>query len=59
VGNPEERAKLLAAWEAAPAARAAHPLQKPLLPLMAAVGAAGDDAAQLTVSSYRFLKTPI
>jgi aromatic ring-opening dioxygenase catalytic subunit (LigB family) len=65
VGNPMERAKLLADWEAAPAARAAHPREEHLLPLMVAVGAAGSDAAQLayheenflgglTVSSYRF-----
>jgi aromatic ring-opening dioxygenase catalytic subunit (LigB family) len=64
-GNPGDRDKLLAAWEAAPAARAAHPREEHLLPLMVAVGAAGDDPAQLsyheenflgglTVSSYRF-----
>jgi len=69
-GSPMDRAKLLAAWEAAPAARAAHPREEHLLPLMVAVGAAGDDAAQLsyheknflgglTVSSYRFLNSPI
>ena len=65
VGDPKERAKLLAAWEAAPAARAAHPREEHLLPLMVAAGAAGDVAAErtyhetdflggLTVSSYRF-----
>jgi aromatic ring-opening dioxygenase catalytic subunit (LigB family) len=70
VGDPQERAKLLAAWEAAPAARAAHPREEHLLPLMVAVGAAGDDAAQLSyheetflgglaISSYRFLKSPL
>jgi aromatic ring-opening dioxygenase catalytic subunit (LigB family) len=59
----------LAGWEAAPAARAAHPREEHLLPLMVAVGAAGDDPANpsyheenflggLTVSSYRFLKSP-
>jgi aromatic ring-opening dioxygenase catalytic subunit (LigB family) len=69
-GDPMVRAKLLAAWEAAPAARAAHPREEHLLPLMVAVGAAGEDAAQLsyheenflgglTVSSYRFLNSPI
>jgi len=69
-GSPKDRAKLLAAWEAAPAARAAHPREEHLLPLMVAVGAAGDDSAQLsyheenflgglTVSSYRFLNSPI
>jgi aromatic ring-opening dioxygenase catalytic subunit (LigB family) len=64
-GSPRDRDKLLAAWETAPAARAAHPREEHLLPLMVAAGAAGDDAAQLTyheedflggltVSSYRF-----
>jgi aromatic ring-opening dioxygenase catalytic subunit (LigB family) len=69
VGEPIARAKLLAGWEAAPAARAAHPREEHLLPLMVAVGAAGDDAAQLAyhednflgglvVSSFRFSKSP-
>jgi aromatic ring-opening dioxygenase catalytic subunit (LigB family) len=64
-GSPADRAKLLAAWETAPSARAAHPREEHLLPLMVAVGAAGDDMAELTyhekdflggitVSSYRF-----
>jgi aromatic ring-opening dioxygenase catalytic subunit (LigB family) len=64
-GSPDDRAKLLTAWERAPSARAAHPREEHLLPLMAAVGAAGDDGAELayhekdflggiTVSSYRF-----
>ena len=67
-GSPIDRSKLLTAWEAAPAARAAHPREEHLLPLMVAVGAAGDDPAELsyhektflgglTVSSYRFLKS--
>ena len=57
--------KLPAAWKSAPSARAAHPREEHLLPLMVAVGAAGDDVAELTyhekdflggitVSSYRF-----
>jgi aromatic ring-opening dioxygenase catalytic subunit (LigB family) len=69
-GSPTDRSKLLARWEAAPAAREAHPREEHLLPLMVSVGAAGDDAAQLsyheedflgglTVSSYRFLNSPI
>jgi aromatic ring-opening dioxygenase catalytic subunit (LigB family) len=69
-GNPKDRSKLLAAWEAAPAARAAHPREEHLLPLHVAVGAAGDDIAELTyhekdflggltVSSYRFLNSPL
>jgi aromatic ring-opening dioxygenase catalytic subunit (LigB family) len=68
-GSPKDRDKLLGAWETAPAARAAHPREEHLLPLMVAAGAAGDDPAQrtyhqtdflggLTVSSYRFSKSP-
>jgi aromatic ring-opening dioxygenase catalytic subunit (LigB family) len=64
-GDPATRSKLLAGWEAAPSARAAHPREEHLLPLMVALGAAGDDIAELTyhetdflggltVSSYRF-----
>ena len=66
-GRPMDRDKLLAAWEAAPAARAAHPREEHLIPLMVAVGAAGNDPAErtyhekdflggLTVSSYCFSK---
>jgi aromatic ring-opening dioxygenase catalytic subunit (LigB family) len=69
-GSAKDRDKLLAAWEAAPAARAAHPREEHLLPLMVAAGAAGEDPAQLsyheenflgglTVSSYRFLNSPL
>jgi aromatic ring-opening dioxygenase catalytic subunit (LigB family) len=69
-GSPKDRNKLLAAWEAAPAARAAHPREEHLLPLHVAAGAAGDDMAELTyhekdflgglaVSSYRFLNSPL
>ncbi len=64
-GSPMDRDKLLAAWEAAPAARAAHPREEHLIPLMVAAGAAGGDPAEwsyretdflggLTVSSYCF-----
>jgi aromatic ring-opening dioxygenase catalytic subunit (LigB family) len=67
-GSADDRNKLLARWEAAPAAREAHPREEHLLPLMVAAGAAGDDDAQLsyheedflgglTVSSYRFLNS--
>jgi len=70
LGNPQERGKLLTDWEAAPAARAAHPREEHLLPLMVAVGAATGDGAQLsyheenflgglTVSSYRFLNSSL
>jgi aromatic ring-opening dioxygenase catalytic subunit (LigB family) len=69
-GNPKDRGKLLADWEAAPAARAAHPREEHLLPLMVAVGAAGHDTCELsyheenflgglTVSNFRFLNSPI
>lgn len=67
-GSPNDRDKLLTAWEAAPSARAAHPREEHLIPLMVAAGAAGDDMAELTyheqdflggltVSSYRFLNS--
>lgn len=60
-----ERSQRLSDWQSAPAARIAHPREEHLLPLMVAVGAAQDDAAQrvfnqqgfmdsATVSSYRF-----
>ena len=63
--GPAERVKRLLDWEAAPAARQAHPQEDHLLPLMVAVGAAGDDRATrvyhedaffggIAVSSYRF-----
>jgi len=63
--GPVERAARLIEWEAAPAARNAHPREDHLLPLMVAVGAAGDDPGTLlyheedffggiTVSSFKF-----
>ena len=63
--SPAERVARLLDWEAAPAARRAHPQEDHLLPLMVAVGAAGDDRATrvyheddffggIAVSSYRF-----
>ncbi|MCE1229903.1 MAG: dioxygenase [Firmicutes bacterium] len=59
------RLAALLQWEAAPAARLAHPREEHLLPLMVALGAAEQEAAQavyhetdfmgsLTVSSFRF-----
>ena len=62
-GAPRTRALL--AWEAAPAARLAHPREEHLLPLMVAVGAAENEAGKciyheedfmgaLAVSSFRF-----
>ncbi len=61
----EERRQRLLDWSAAPAARAAHPREDHLIPLLVAVGAAGDDAGAqiyhesafmgaITASSYRF-----
>ncbi|GAB2462526.1 MAG: DODA-type extradiol aromatic ring-opening family dioxygenase [Comamonas sp.] len=61
---PAERSQRLVDWEAAPAARLAHPREEHLLPLMVAVGAAENEAATrvyhedafmggLAVSSYR------
>lgn len=61
---PAERRQGLLDWEAAPAARLAHPREEHLLPLMVAVGAAEHDAATrvyhqddfvggISVSSYR------
>lgn len=41
--EPAERDRQLASWESAPAARAAHPREEHLLPLMVIAGAAGDD----------------
>jgi aromatic ring-opening dioxygenase catalytic subunit (LigB family) len=66
-GSSADRDKLLTDWENAPSARAAHPREEHLLPLMVAAGAAGNDMAELTyhekdflggitVSSYRFLQ---
>ncbi|TWI65241.1 aromatic ring-opening dioxygenase catalytic subunit (LigB family) [Pseudoduganella lurida] len=62
---PEERSIALTHWEQAPAARAAHPREEHLLPLMVALGAAEHEAAEvvyhedtffgaLAVSSFRF-----
>ncbi|UGQ47575.1 DODA-type extradiol aromatic ring-opening family dioxygenase [Massilia endophytica] len=61
---PQERTQRLIGWEKAPAARAAHPREEHLLPLMVAVGAAEQEAAAtvyhedaffgaLSVSSFR------
>jgi aromatic ring-opening dioxygenase catalytic subunit (LigB family) len=41
--RPNERAAELTYWDAAPAARDAHPREEHLLPLHVAVGAAGSD----------------
>lgn len=46
-GAPEDRARGLTEWAAAPSARYAHPREEHLIPLMVATGAAGDDPARL------------
>ena len=67
--SPDERQQRVVHWETAPAARAAHPREDHLIPLMVAVGAAGDDAGvrvyhqtdfmgSITASSYRFGACP-
>jgi aromatic ring-opening dioxygenase catalytic subunit (LigB family) len=70
--DAEARDARLAAWAQAPSARAVHPREEHLLPLMVAVGAALDDAGDcpyreegvyggVTVSSFRFgaAKAPV
>jgi len=63
--EPEARADALERWDQAPAARLAHPQEDHLIPLMVAVGAAGDDPGiciysesdlrgGITASAYRF-----
>ncbi|WNL46478.1 class III extradiol ring-cleavage dioxygenase [Dyella sp. BiH032] len=62
---PDERRRRLIEWTRAPSARAAHPREDHLLPLMVALGAAGHDAGTriyhqtdfmgaITASSFRF-----
>lgn len=63
--DPTERVDRLMDWESAPGARFAHPVEDHLIPLMVAVGVAGDDPGVRTyhqddfmgavaASSYRF-----
>ena len=52
--NFAERARALASWESAPAARQAHPREEHLLPLMVAVGAAENDVATLVYHEDNF-----
>ena len=66
---PQQRTEKLIHWEEAPLARAAHPREDHLIPLMAAVGAAEDEPAEtiyhqddlmggITASSFRFGELP-
>ena len=66
---PEQRTRALLAWDKAPSARAAHPAEDHLIPLMVAVGAAEDDHGArtyhqddlmgfITASGYRFGTAP-
>jgi aromatic ring-opening dioxygenase catalytic subunit (LigB family) len=63
--DPGNRTKRLVSWDAAPAARIAHPQEDHFIPLLVAVGAAEQEPAQrvyhergfmggVTASSYRF-----
>ena len=66
---PQERTSRLIEWERAPLARAAHPQEDHLIPLMAVVGAAEDEPGAavyhqkdlfggITASSFRFGQAP-
>lgn len=61
--DPALRERMLIDWQAAPAARQAHPREDHLLPLMVAAGAAGSDTGtrlfedhvfEVEMASYRF-----
>jgi aromatic ring-opening dioxygenase catalytic subunit (LigB family) len=67
--SPQDRVQALERWEAAPAARLAHPYEDHFSPLMVALGAAEGEAAErvyhergfmggATVASYRFGALP-
>jgi aromatic ring-opening dioxygenase catalytic subunit (LigB family) len=67
--SPEERTEKLIHWDEAPLARAAHPREDHLIPLMVAVGAAEDEPGTaiyhqddlmggITASSFRFGEVP-
>ncbi len=69
LAEPAQRAGALMNWDSAPSARLAHPREEHLLPLMLAVGAAGNDPAErvyneshfmgsISVSNFRF-STPM
>ncbi len=67
--DPQERTRRLLRWDQAPSARAAHPAEDHLIPLMVAVGAAEDEPGvriyhepdfmgSIDSSSYRFGSLP-
>ncbi len=49
--QPDTRLQRLSEWVQAPAARACHPREEHLLPLMVAAGAAGEDSGALAHTS--------
>jgi len=51
IAPPAERVAKLTSWATAPQARAAHPREEHLLPLMVIAGAAGDDAGTVAYNS--------
>ncbi len=51
---PNERTRALSSWTEAPAARAAHPREEHLLPLMVVAGAAGADRGRVAYSDTFF-----
>lgn len=55
---PAQRNAMLTQWESAPHARAAHPREDHLLPLMVVAGAAGDDRGR-TVFREQAMKVPM
>lgn len=50
-GDPSARDEALCRWDGAPAARACHPREEHLLPLMVVAGAAGESAGSVPFSS--------
>jgi aromatic ring-opening dioxygenase catalytic subunit (LigB family) len=53
--SPDARTQGLLVWERAPSARAAHPREDHLIPLMVAVGAAEDEPGAVTYHQSDFL----
>ena len=54
--DPASRERSLIDWETAPAARACHPREEHLIPLMVAAGAAAGEAARRTFNDHIFAK---